>query len=163
MHHLLNLTSNWTDSLTAIGTLLAVLAKTVSSSFDKFKNYFSRPVLKVGINMTPPECHKTTAMSNQKLYSAFWFRFFVSNEGKSNATNLEMIIEKVERLEDGEWKIYSAFLPSTLVWTHINKPNLKNLLPEIQRIVILVISWILLLVFQILMKVILSKPLVMFL
>ena len=129
MHHHFNQTNNWTDTLTAIGTLLAVLITVFFFLYERIKAYLNRPILKIGINLRPPECHKTTALSSQKLYTAFWFRFFVKNEGKSNATNLEVIIEKVDKLVEGKWSTFPGFLPSNLVWTHINLPNLKNLLP----------------------------------
>jgi len=129
MHHHLSPSNNWTDTLTAIGTLLAVLTTVFFFLYERIKNYLNRPVLKLDINMAPPECHKTTAMSGQKLFSAFWFRLYVKNNGKSNATNLEVIIEKVDKLVDGKWITFPGFLPSNLVWTHINEPNLKNLLP----------------------------------
>jgi hypothetical protein len=129
MHHHFNPSNNWTDTLTAIGTLLAVITTVFFFLYERIKIYWNRPILKIGINLTPPECHKTTAISNQKLYSAFWFRLFVKNSGKSNATNLEVIIEKVEKLVDCKWTTFPGFLPSNLVWTHINESNLKNLLP----------------------------------
>lgn len=129
MCHHCNPSNNWTDILTAIGTLLAVLATVFFFFYERIRNYLNRPILEIGINLMPPECHKTTAMSNQKLYSAFWFRLYIKNSGKSNATNIEVIIEKVEKLVDEKWITFPEFLPSNLIWTHINEPNLKNLLP----------------------------------
>jgi hypothetical protein len=129
MHHHFNPSNNWTDTWTAIGTLLAVLTTVFFFLYERIRNYWNRPILKIGINFKPPECHKTTALSNQRLFPVFWFRLFVTNSGRTNSTNLELIIEKVEKMVDGKWTIYPEFLLSNLVWTHINEANLKNLLP----------------------------------
>ena len=129
MIHQNNPANNWTDTLTAIGTLIAVFATIFFFFYERIKNYLNRPIIKIDINFRPPECHKTTGSFNNKFADAFWFRLFVKNTGKSNAQNLEVLIEKVEKKSGDKWKTYSAFLPSNLKWTHIDIPLLLNLQP----------------------------------
>lgn len=129
MMHQHNPANNWTDTLTAIGTLIAVFATIFFFFYERIKNYLNRPILKVDINFHPPECHKTTGSFNNKFADAFWFRLFVKNKGKNNAQNLEVLIEKVEKKTGDKWQIYPAFLPSNLKWTHVDVPLLLNLQP----------------------------------
>jgi hypothetical protein len=128
IHHQI-LAGNWTDPLTAIGTLAAVFAAIFFFFYERIKNYLNRPILKLGINFYPPECHKTTGSFNNKFANAFWFRLYVTNKGKSNAQNLEVLIEKVDKKTGDIWITNSAFLPSNLKWTHIDVPLLMNLQP----------------------------------
>ena len=65
MHYHFNPSNNWTDILTAIGTLLAVLTTVFFFLYERIKNFLNRPILIIGINLTPPECHKTTACYNE--------------------------------------------------------------------------------------------------
>ena len=127
MFHPHHYNNNWTDTLTAIGTLAAVLTTIFFFFLERLKKYLNRPILNIGINLKPPDCHKIIGSFNSTLAEAYWFRLFVENKGKSNAQNLEVLIEKVEAKKDGKWEIYPAFLPSNLKWTHIDVPVLLNL------------------------------------
>lgn len=129
MIHTHNPPNNWTDTLTAIGTLIAVFATIFFFFYERIKNYLNRPILKININFYPPECHKITELFNMRIADAYWFRLYVKNKGKSNAQNLEVLIEKVEKKVGDNWLIYPAFLPSNLKWTHIDVPLLLNLQP----------------------------------
>jgi hypothetical protein len=124
---------NWTEILTAIGTIGLAFITFFLFFYDKIKKFLNRPILKVDINFHPPECHKTIAKSGGKIANAYWFRLFIKNEGKSTAKNLEVFIEKVEKKIGEKWQIYPAFLPSNLLWTHINFPLLPNLLPDTKK------------------------------
>lgn len=129
MHHPYPITSNLTDILTAFGTVGAVVTSVYFFYKEKIKNYRTRPKLKIDIHFYPPECHSTRVHSAGFNVPAHWFRLFVKNEGKSNAKDLEVLIEAVEIKTGDKWQTYPEFLPSNLVWTHINSPYLSNLLP----------------------------------
>jgi hypothetical protein len=129
MINCIQMTKNFTDILTAFGTLAAVIATVTFFFYERIRNFRIRPKLQIGINFYPPDCHKTKAGIYDKKFDAYWFRLYVKNEGKSTAKDIEVSIEKVEKRIDDKWQIYPAFLLSNLVWTHINVPTLTNLLP----------------------------------
>lgn len=124
---------NWTDTLTALGTITAVFATIFFFFYERLKNYLNRPILKVDINFQPPDCHRIIGSFNSKFAEAYWFRLFVENKGKSNAKNIEVLIEKVEKKTIDEWQICPAFLSSNLKWTHIDIPLLLNLQPGTKK------------------------------
>jgi hypothetical protein len=120
---------DWTDILTAIGTCSAVAATVILFFYERIKRWINRPVLDIGINFSPPDCNKTLASKDNKTITAYWFRLFVRNSGRSPAEDIEVTINEVFRRVGDKWNIYSEFLPSSLVWTHLNKPFLPYLLP----------------------------------
>lgn len=129
MYHPHTATSNLTDILTALGTVGAVVTSVFFFYKERIKNYRNRPKLKLDIHFYPPESNSTRVHSAGFQIHAYWFRLFVMNTGKSNAKDLEVLIEKVEKKTLDKWETYPEFLPSNLVWTHINLPYLSNLLP----------------------------------
>ena len=133
MHHFHENPTSWTDILTAIGTVGAVILTVFFFLFERIRNWIKRPKLEMGVNFTPPECHKTIVMIGNEMADAYWFRLFATNVGNTPAKDIEVTIDKVYKKIGDKWTLYSAFLPSSLVWTHINQPILNDLIPGTTR------------------------------
>jgi hypothetical protein len=124
-----DLNPNWADKLSAIGTISAVILTLLISVISIITRWLKRPILRMDINLKPPECQKTEVVIDHKNLDAWWFRLHVENTGNSNATGVEVTIDRVYQMKDDDWQIYARFLPSSLLWTHHNDPILSNLLP----------------------------------
>jgi hypothetical protein len=133
MHCLHQNPTNWMEVFTAIGTLGTVILTAILFFYERIKNYLQRPILQLGIHFNPPECHKTVVRVGDRISNAYWFRLFVSNNGKSTANDVEVTIDKVYKKIGDQWKVYSAFLPSSLKWTHIDQALLSGLIPGTVR------------------------------
>lgn len=119
-----------TDILTAVGTVGAVL---VAIFWPIIQNLFYKPRLKIGFNFSTPDCHLTAAKVGESMVNAFYIRFYLQNEGRTTAKELEVTMNKIERKIKYEWQLCSDFLPSNLVWTNLGGPTLNNLLPKSRR------------------------------
>jgi hypothetical protein len=120
---------NWIEVLTAIGTFGAVVVTLSIFSYKKISKKIRKPKLKLGVHFSPPECHKMLAVIGNTRVDAYWFRLYVENFGKRTAKDVDVIIEKIYIKIGDEWRIYSVFLPSNLLWTHIGRALLSNLQP----------------------------------
>ena len=100
--------------ITAIGTLLAVIAAVILSVAPQIAEYLKRPVFKVDFKNEEPYCRTTM--------EGYWIRLRVVNSGKSVAKNCE---GKMVRIIDASTKQERKdFDPIVLRWvgSTIDKP-----------------------------------------
>jgi len=133
MHYFYQNPTHWTDILTAIGTVGTVVLTFFFYFFERIRNWIKRPKLELDVHFTPPECHKTIVKIGNEMADAYWFRLFATNVGDTPAKDIEVTIDKVYKKIEDKWTLYSAFLPSSLVWTHINQPILNDLISGATR------------------------------
>jgi hypothetical protein len=138
-----------TDWLSAIGTLLAVLAALFIAIFqDWLRSIFSRPRLEVSISLNPPYCHKTLryltypplAPDNQlygKQFQAdcYYFRLRIKNNGDVRAEYVEVYAaELTKQVADGSFQLVETFTPMNLVWSNIGQSYLPAISPKMEKL-----------------------------
>jgi hypothetical protein len=137
------------DWLSAIGTLLAVLAALFIAIFqDWLRSIFSRPRLEVSISLNPPFCHKTKkyftypqlAPDNQlygKQFQAdcYYFHLRIKNNGDVRAEHVEVYAaELTKQVASGSFQLVETFTPMNLVWSNINKTYLPAISPKMEKL-----------------------------
>lgn len=138
-----------TDWLSAIGTLLAVVAALFIAIFqDWLRSIFSRPRLEVSISLNPPYCHKIVkyftypplAPDNQ-LYSkqfqadCYYFRLRIKNNGEVRAEHVEVYAaELTKQVADGSFQLVETFTPMNLIWSNIGKAYLPAISPKMEKL-----------------------------
>lgn len=137
------------DWLSAIGTLLAVLAALFIAIFqDWLRTIFSRPRLEVSISLNPPYCHKVVKyftyppMSPDnplygKQYQAdcYYFRLRIKNNGDVRAEHVEVYAAKLtKQVADGSFQLVESFTPMNLVWSNIRKAYLPAISPKMEKL-----------------------------
>ncbi|MEJ2600262.1 MAG: hypothetical protein P8Z00_18145 [Anaerolineales bacterium] len=137
------------DWLSAIGTLLAVLAALFIAIFqDWLRTIFSRPRLEVSISLNPPYCHKVVkyftypplAPDNPlygKQYQAdcYYFRLQIKNNGDVRAEHVEVYAaELTKQVADGSFQLVETFTPMNLVWSHTSKAYLPAISPKMEKL-----------------------------
>lgn len=88
---------------------------------DLLKKWWWKPKLKLEMRLSPPSCHITDliiALSDAQKFrrKAYYFRFLISNNGKSQARKCEVTIESLEIMKDGKFELYPRYTPVSLVW-----------------------------------------------
>lgn len=88
---------------------------------DLLKKWWWKPKLKLEMRLSPPSCHLTDliiALSDAQKFKrkAYYFRFLISNIGKSQARKCEVTIESLEIMKDGRFELYPRYTPVSLVW-----------------------------------------------
>lgn len=126
---------NAAEWLTALGTIAAVVAALGLAFLGQFMKWYNRPKLKLNVIFKPPDCHYIlsdlkTDRGVIKYFDNFYFRLQVTNEGRTSARNLEIIIDRVKIKVGDNWELDNSFLESNLTWTHINQQYLQFLLPH---------------------------------
>ncbi len=92
--------------LGAVALFVPYLAETV-------KRKWFAPDLKIDFELKPPDCHKTKFSNNEPVY---YFRFRVTNLGKSQAKRCEAVVEKLYK-EDSAGNYHQIkYTPINLVW-----------------------------------------------
>ena len=71
------------------------------------------PYLKVEFELTPPDCHKTRFGNNEPVY---YFRYRVTNTGKSQAKRCEAVIEKIYKADAAGNCQPLKYSPINLIW-----------------------------------------------
>lgn len=112
------------DSLSAIGTIAAVVVALYLAGAERRLRARERPQLKMGFRPTEPDCGpiwkrgSPESFYGEKVAEAFWFRAYVENVGVSAARELEVQIhDVVKRGEDGLRPV-PDFIQGSLAWTH---------------------------------------------
>ncbi len=138
-----------TDWLSAIGTLLAVVAALFIAIFqDWLRSIFSRPRLEVSISLNPPYCHKIVkhftdpplAPDNQlygKQFQAdcYYFRLRIKNNGEVRAEHVEVYAaELTKQVADGSFHLVETFTPMNLVWSNIGTTYLPAISPKMEKL-----------------------------
>ena len=84
---------------------------------DRFKDWLMRPKLLLEFRQSPPDCHLTDALlvmspSQKSKEPAFYFRFRVTNKGKTQARKCEALIESVSTADSsGNYQRYPNYTP----------------------------------------------------
>jgi hypothetical protein len=107
-----------------IGTtlFLGVIAMLTPWLGEGIKAWWAKPKLKIGFSATPPACHRTRLVvgwSPAQLsgHDAFYFRFDVTNEGRSQARKSEAVLEELWIADAaGNLQQYERLTPVTLPW-----------------------------------------------
>ena len=103
--------SDWVLIGTAI--FLGAVALFVPYLAELIKRKWFAPDLKIEFELKPPDCHKTKFGNNEPVY---YFRFRVTNSGKSQAKRCEAVIEKLYK-EDSAGNYHPIkYTPINLVW-----------------------------------------------
>jgi len=103
--------SDWILIVTTI--FLGVIALFVPYLSELLKRKWFAPKLIFDFELKPPDCHKTKFNNNEPVY---YFRFRVSNNGKSQAKKCEAILEKLYK-EDSAGNFQPIkYTPINLVW-----------------------------------------------
>ncbi|TAK37248.1 MAG: hypothetical protein EPO30_11010 [Lysobacteraceae bacterium] len=107
-----------------IGTtlVLAAVALFVPYLAEVLKRSYFSPRLAIDFELNPPDCHLTREKGHDRLGQAldepvFYFRFRVTNNGKSQARRCEALIEGMA-VEDagGRFQPLQRFTPVNLIW-----------------------------------------------
>jgi hypothetical protein len=108
-------TADWVIIGTSL--LLAIAALTAPYLSELFKRWMFAPKLVIHFEEKPPGCHKTSIRGHGANEPVFYFRFQVSNEGKSDAKNCEAVVENVLVADAaGNFSPYPRYTPVNLVW-----------------------------------------------
>jgi hypothetical protein len=108
-------TTDWV--LIGTSLLLAIIALIVPYLSELLKRRMFAPKLVIHFEEEPPGCHKTSIRGPGIDEPVFYFRFLVSNEGKSLAKNCEAVVENVlEADAAGNFSAYPRYTPINLGW-----------------------------------------------
>src|ERR1700757_3205726 len=104
-------TSNWvligtTIFLGAIALFVPYLAELIK------RNWFA-PDLTIEFEEKPPDCHKTKFQNNEPVY---YFRFRVTNVGKSQARRCEAVVERLLKEDSAGNYQPIKYTPINLIW-----------------------------------------------
>jgi hypothetical protein len=61
---------------------------------------------------------------------AYFFRIAIRNKGNSAAEDVQVFLNKIDRLVDENPQIVSAFTPMNLLWAYLDQATLPILLPD---------------------------------
>jgi len=103
--------SDWVLIFTAL--FLGAIALFVPYLAEITKRKYFAPNLKVQFESKPPDCHKTWYRDNESVY---YFRFRVTNTGKSQAKRCEVVIEKLYKGDAAGNYHQIEYSPTNLVW-----------------------------------------------
>jgi len=107
---------HWAPLLAAGATLLAVLVALFRESFFL---WWRRPQLTATIRPEPPDCNKSQVRLSTGMVSAYYFRLWVKNIGRSTATGVQVFAAQLQRRHaDGTFRREQRFLPMNLRWSH---------------------------------------------
>jgi hypothetical protein len=129
----------WSASGTWAGAIATFLAVVVAL----FKGTIHRWLFPVQVHLEWQDCapYAQTAASRTGMSrpEEVMFRLKVINHGKTEAKDVQVVIENLERVQPGggnridgtlPWKPSPGFVPASLKWTHLNQPRLDFLPTE---------------------------------
>ena len=118
----------WTAVASAIITGLAVLVALFRESVFL---WWRRPRFEVAIRPEPPDCNKTHVRLSAGIVSAYYFRLWVKNIGRSTATRVQVFAAQLHRQHaDGAFRREQRFLPMNLLWSHTSVVFSDGLAPQ---------------------------------
>src|SRR5580693_1551142 len=108
-------TAEW---LTAIGTVGAtVLALVLALWGEKLTRWFIRPELSLKTNVGRPDSEGVHRQVNGTPSGlAYFFRLAIRNKGNTAANDVQIFLNKIERLVGGKPEPVTAFTPMNLLW-----------------------------------------------
>lgn len=105
------LISDWVLIGTSI--FLGAVALFVPYFAELIKRKWFAPDLKIEFELKPPDCHKTRFGNNEPVY---YFRFRVTNLGKTQAKRCEAVIEKLYKADAAGNYQPIKYTPINLIW-----------------------------------------------
>lgn len=123
------------DWIKAIGTLAAVVVALVIAIFgEKLKHWAVRPRLSLRkVRVGRPDSEGTRRISTRTEAdegTAYFFRLAIRNRGNTAAHDVQVFLNSVERVVNGEREEVTAFTPMNLVWSYRGSATLPTLLPN---------------------------------
>jgi len=112
---------------TGLGAVATLVLAAVAALQDLIRQDLLRPSLRVTIDMSPPDCHKTVVRFPNRSDGIDCYRFMmrVHNDGNQQARDVEVYLERVmQREQDGEYRPLPHFFPVNLTWSHSLGRNL---------------------------------------
>ncbi len=108
--------TSWTEILTALGTVGAVLTALGVSIYQEWiKPIRKRAVMDLSITPEWPDCLK---ILDKRLGYVFWVRIRVSHQKGNTAENVEIIVTDFKKMgSDNNWQRVQNFLPLNLRWS----------------------------------------------
>lgn len=95
----------------------------------KYKFYSAKLAFK--FTHLPPDCHKTKMEGGGVSFAVYYFRFRVKNEGRSQAEQCEVVLEKILKENSaGQLKELEGFSPVSLKWTGPENNRYFTIQPE---------------------------------
>jgi hypothetical protein len=108
--------SDWISIATTV--ILASTAFGVPYIIEKWKYKFYSPKLDFDFFHKPPYCHITEMKGQSSKFPVYYFRFRVVNNGKIQAEQCEVVLEKIwKENAAGEFKEFTGFSPVSLKWS----------------------------------------------
>jgi hypothetical protein len=104
-------TSDWVLIGTAL--FLGAVALFVPAFAEIIKRKFFAAKLKIDFELRPPDCHKTHVVRGDAVY---YFRFRVTNNGKSQARRCEAVVEKIYKADAAGNFQEIKYTPINLIW-----------------------------------------------
>jgi hypothetical protein len=106
----------WAPVASVVATTLAVL---VALFRESIVLWWRSPKLKVTILAGPPDCNKTETRLPGMTVSAYYFRLWITNDGRTAATRVQVFASELQRQHaDGSFRREQRFLPMNLIWSH---------------------------------------------
>jgi hypothetical protein len=105
---------NTSDLVLVFTTLfLGAVALFVPYLAELLKRRWFAPDLAFEFDLKPPDCHKTRFGNNEPIY---YFRFRVTNRGKSQARRCEAVVERLYKQDSAGNYQPIRYTPINLVW-----------------------------------------------
>lgn len=118
----------WAAVASAIITGLAVLVALFRESVFL---WWRRPRFEVAIRPEPPDCNKSFVRLSTGTTTAYYFRLWVKNVGRSTATRVQVFAAELHHQHaDGIFRKENRFLPMNLLWTHIGVVFADGIAPQ---------------------------------
>lgn len=120
--------SDWVLIITT--ALLAIVAFLAPYVIERWKYKFYSAKLKFIFFHKPPYCHITQMRGTNSSSPVYYFRFVVKNEGRIQAEQCEVLLEKIWKENSmGELKDIGGFTPIWLKWSGTGKNRYLTIQP----------------------------------
>ena len=116
-----------------IGTtiVLATTAFLAPYIIERWKHRFFSAKLDFNFLHEPPYCHITEMKGREISFPAYYFRFKVVNNGKLQAEQCEVILEKIWKENSaGELVEFNGFSPVSLKWSGVQGIKMLTVQPD---------------------------------
>jgi len=133
------MSTDWLIAISTIALAIGTIALALVAAFqDIIRAWVMRPKLDASITMAPPDCHKTKMKSRGALgwveADCYYFRIRVRNSGNRRAEQVEILAkELIKQQRDGSLTKLTWFLPMSLSWSHVQRPLLDGISPEMEK------------------------------
>jgi len=118
-----------------LSALATVIIAAVAVFQDPIRRWVMSPRLELRVRVAPPECHQTIWRTPNGDYPCYYFRLVVTNCGKTEAREVELFAAGLKRKQkDGSFEDVPRFTPMSLLWSHVGKPNLPILCPDMPKV-----------------------------